>query len=118
MVVAPDYIISRERVDEGGEATGYEAMQQLLKLDPRPDGVFCFNDPTAMGAMKAILDAGLRIPRDIAIAGSGNVRYTDFLRVPLTTVDQDSATIGARAAQLALTQLKSRKAHTNQESFA
>jgi LacI family transcriptional regulator len=52
--------------------------------------------------MRAILDAGLRIPEDIAVVGCGNVLYSDFLRVPLTSIDQDSAAIGRHAAELAL----------------
>jgi LacI family transcriptional regulator len=52
--------------------------------------------------MRAILDAGLRIPEDIAVVGCGNVLYSDFLRVPLTSVDQDSSAIGRIAAELAL----------------
>jgi LacI family transcriptional regulator len=70
--------------------------------------VFCHNDPTALGAMKAILDAGLKIPEDIAIMGCGNVRYSDCLRVPLTTIDQDCEAIGERAARLALNLLESK----------
>ena len=45
-------------------------MQQLLKGRPRPDGVFCFNDPVAVGAVRAILESGLSIPEDIAIVGA------------------------------------------------
>jgi len=52
--------------------------------------------------MQAILDAGLRIPEDIAVVGCGNVLYSHLLRVPLTTVDQNSQSIGEQAAQLAL----------------
>ncbi len=85
-------------------------MQKLLALHPRPDAVFCFNDPTAMGAMRAILDAGLRVPQDIAVAGAGNLRYADFLRIPLTSVDQDSYGIGVGAARLALRMIESKTA--------
>lgn len=88
--------------DDRGEPGGYEAARKLLSTNPRPDGIFCFNDPIALGAMRAILDAGLRIPEDIAVVGCGNVLYSNFLRVPLTSVDQDSATIGRHAAELAL----------------
>jgi LacI family transcriptional regulator len=80
-------------------------MKKLLSLRPLPDAVFCHNDPTALGAMKAILDAGLKIPEDIAIMGCGNVRYSDCLRVPLTTIDQNCEAIGKRAAKLALNML-------------
>lgn len=55
-----------------------------------------------MGAMRAILDAGLRIPEDIAVVGCGYVKYSGFLLAPLTTVDQDSAAIGKYSAELSL----------------
>ena len=88
--------------DDRGATGGYEATKKLLALKKPPDGIFCFNDPIALGAMRAILDAGLRIPEDVAVVGCGNVLYSDFLRVPLTSVDQDSAAIGRLAAELAL----------------
>jgi LacI family transcriptional regulator len=88
--------------DDRGEPGGYEAAKKLLRLKRVPDGIFCFNDPIALGAMRAILDAGLRIPEDIAVVGCGNVLYSDFLRVPLTSVDQDSSAIGRHSAELAL----------------
>jgi LacI family transcriptional regulator len=82
------------------DATGYDAMRQLLAVDPPPDGVFCYNDPVAAGAIKAVLESGLRVPQDVAIVGAGNVHYSDLLRVPLTTVDQSSSLIGETAALL------------------
>ncbi len=88
--------------DQRGEKGGYEAAKQLLAAETRPDGLFCFNDPSALGAMRAILEAGLRIPEDMAVVGCGNFSYSDFLRVPLSSVDQGSETIGRRAADLAL----------------
>jgi LacI family transcriptional regulator len=96
MTIHPDYIVSGQY----GDNTGYEAMRELLKASPRPDGVFCYNDPVAAGAVKAILEAGLRVPEDIAIIGAGNVHYSDLLRVPLSTIDQSSSTIGEAAADL------------------
>jgi LacI family transcriptional regulator len=101
----PDYLIAREHGDDASDRSGYEAMRKLLEIAPRPDAVFCYNDPTAMGAMEAILEHGLRIPEDIAIVGCGNVRYAGFLRVPLTSIDQQSEDIGDRSAKLALTQI-------------
>ena len=104
MAAIPEHIVSiGNSGDDRGEPGGYEAAQKLLSTKQRPDGIFCFNDPIALGAMRAILDAGLRIPEDVAVVGCGNVLYSDFLRVPLTSVDQDSAAIGRIAAELALT---------------
>jgi LacI family transcriptional regulator len=88
--------------DHLGERGGYEATSKLLTNKIRPDGIFCFNDPVALGTMRAILDAGLRIPEDVAVVGCGNLSYSDFLRVPLSSVDQGSLTIGKVAAALAL----------------
>ena len=106
----PEFLIVRERGDDSSDRTGYDAMRKLLSLSPPPDAVFCYNDPTAMGAMEAIFERGLRIPEDIAIVGCGNVRYAGFLRVPLTTVDQQSEEIGDRSAKLALAQIEAKGA--------
>jgi LacI family transcriptional regulator len=101
----PAYITSGQY----GDNTGYQAMQQLLKTDPRPDGVFCYNDPVAAGAIKAILEANLRVPEDIAVIGAGNVHYSDLLRVPLSTIDQSSTVIGETAADLLAQCMDSRR---------
>ncbi len=106
LVVPSAYIVCKTHGDDAGDSTGYLAMKELLRLKPLPDGVFCYNDPTAMGAMKAIIEAGYRIPEDIAIVGSGNVHYANFLRVPLTSIDQNSELIGEHAANLALNLVK------------
>jgi LacI family transcriptional regulator len=105
----PKYVISREHVDADSDVTGYDAMNHLMALNPPPDGVFCFNDPTAMGAMQAALERGLRIPQDVALVGAGNVRYARFLRVPLTSIDQQSEEIGDRAAKMALKLIESER---------
>ena len=108
MQVPSEYYLSEPYADDSGDVIGYDMMRSLLKLTPSPDGVFCHNDPIAFGAMKAVLDAGLRIPDDIAIIGCGNVRHSDRLRVPLSTIDQNSAAIGERAAKLALSLMESK----------
>ena len=73
------YIVDAGYQDE----SGHEAMRSLFSIhSPMPDGVFCYNDPVAIGAMRAIAEAGLRVPEDIAVAGAGNVHYSDFLAVP------------------------------------
>jgi LacI family transcriptional regulator, galactose operon repressor len=105
MTIHPDYIVSGQY----GDAGGYEAMRKLLHTRPRPDGVFCYNDPVAAGALKAIFEAGLRVPEDIAIVGAGNVHYSDLLRVPLSTVDQSCPEIGEMAATLLSAAMESKK---------
>jgi LacI family transcriptional regulator len=97
-----DLVVSRAHGDDLGDVSGYRAMQRLLRLRKRPDGVFCNNDPTAMGAMRAVLEAGLDVPGDIAIVGCGDVHYAKSLRVPLTSVAQQPNVIGRRAGELAI----------------
>jgi LacI family transcriptional regulator len=102
-LAAPEeYVVLRERFEETGDVAGFQAMQELLLLDPRPDAVFCYNDLTAVGAMEATLQAGLRVPEDIAFIGCGNFRYADYLRVPLSSIDQGTAELGRIAGEFAL----------------
>jgi len=93
--------VREEFIVEAGhdDAAGFAAMQRLLALKRRPDGVFCFNDPVAAGAMRAILGAGLSVPRDVALIGVANMHYSDLMAVPLSTVDQNTGQIGRQAAQ-------------------
>ena len=109
----PAYITSGQY----GDNTGYDAMRELLKVSPRPDGVFCYNDPVAAGAIKAILEANLRVPEDIAIIGAGNVHYSDLLRIPLSTIDQSSSAIGESAADLLVNCMNTRKSPPAHQVF-
>ncbi len=103
--VCPGYVAPGGSSD----AAGYEAMRRLLAVTPRLDGVVCYNDAVAVGAIKAILESGLEIPYDIEVVGAGNVHYSDILRVPLSTIDLNSSTIGRRAAELLLDMLEANK---------
>jgi len=104
-----DYVVRRNYVDTETTRQGMEAMRLLLERDPKPDGVFCFNDPLAIGAMTTILEAGLRIPEDIALIGCGNLPNNDCLRVPLSSIDQQSQLIGQRAAELVLSLIEAKQ---------
>lgn len=106
--IVDDYVITECKGDVETRQRGATAMRQLLMLKPRPDGVFCFNDPLAMGAMHHVLDQGLRIPEDVAIIGCGNLHYDDSLRVPLSSIDQHSQRIGEEAARVTLSILNSK----------
>jgi LacI family transcriptional regulator len=101
LTMPSNYVVGARYVD----SSGYSAMRKLLQVDPIPDGVFCYNDPVAIGAMKAISEAGLNIPEDIAVVGAGNVHYSDVLAVPLSTVDQGTVQIGRQAAELLMEQI-------------
>lgn len=110
--VNESYIMRRAHGDDSSDVSGYEAMNLLLDLDKPPDGVFCYNDPMAMGAMKATVERGKRIPRDVAMIGCGNLFYDSLLRVPLSSIDQESQMIGERAAKLALALVNGKHSHS------
>ena len=101
-----EFVLSNPNLNHSAEDAvddaGYKMMRKLLKGRSRPNGVFCHNDVVAIGAMKATLDAGLSIPKDIAFVGFDNVRYSKYLQIPLTSVDQSTERLGVVAAQLAL----------------
>jgi LacI family transcriptional regulator len=101
--VPESYVIAAgETADSDGETRGRMAMEKLLALKPRPDAVFCFNDTVAAGAMDRALEAGLRIPQDMAVIGCGNYHYSSLLRVPLSSIDQRAGQIGERTARMIL----------------
>ena len=87
------------------ESDGYRAMKKLLSVRPKIDAVFAANDPSAIGAMKAIWEADLRVPDDIAVVGVGDIALSDLLRVPLTTVGWSRRDQGRHAAELLLNSL-------------
>jgi DNA-binding LacI/PurR family transcriptional regulator len=92
------------------EAGGYSAMRTLLAL-PRtqiPRAVVAVNDPAAFGAIKAIQEAGLIIPGDIAIVGFSDDIRAALMPIPLTTVRQPAYEVGKRAAQKLLALIEGR----------
>ncbi len=97
----PEYIISAgDSSESDGETRGRRAMEAILALKVQPDGLFCFNDTIAVGAMFKAFEAGISIPKDLAIVGCGNYHYSSKLQVPLTSVDQRAVEIGERTARM------------------
>lgn len=78
-------------------ADGYTAATELLALDPRPDAIFCFSDLLAMGAMRAVFDAGLNVPDDVAIIGIDDIEEGRYSRPSLSTVSLDTSFIAEQA---------------------
>lgn len=113
----PEYVVKVRTGDRDAHRSGAEAMSKLLSLRTRPDGVFCYNDPIAIGVIDTILDAGLRVPEDVAVIGCANLHYDAWLRVPLSSINQRSSTIGERAAKLALSLIESKNAREPQRIF-
>ncbi|MFU8853599.1 LacI family DNA-binding transcriptional regulator [Micromonospora sp. SL1-18] len=81
-------------------ADGAEAMRALLAAGARPDAVVCFNDTLALGAMRALHDAGLRVPDDVAVVGFDDIEDGRFSVPTLTTVAPDKADLARIAVDL------------------
>lgn len=74
--------------------SGYEAMLKLLNTRPRPDAVFVASDVVAIGAMLAIKEAGLRIPKDIAVVGFDDIPLAEYFDPPLTAIHTPAFSLG------------------------
>jgi DNA-binding LacI/PurR family transcriptional regulator len=80
------------------ESCGHEAAQQMLADDNPPTAIFCASDLSAIGAMKAVAEAGLSVPRDVSIMGFGDFRVSEFLHPGLSTVRLPLEELGRTAA--------------------
>ena len=80
--------------------TGYLDAQRLLSLPDPPTAIFAANDQSAIGAMNAVLAAGLRVPGDISVIGFDNIPETSFTSPALTTIDQSVFEMGYKATEM------------------
>jgi len=85
---------------------GFDAIKVLVEQEPQITAVFCYNDLLAMGALQGCKALGLRVPEDCAIIGFDNIRYTEMVTPPLTTVHVDKYEIGVQATGLLLDMLE------------
>lgn len=86
---------------------GIMAAYKLLEMEEKPDAIFAFNDPTAIGAMKTLQKCGYKIPEDIAVAGFTQSRMAMIIEPNLTSVEQPTFEMGKVAAELMLEQIRS-----------
>lgn len=101
-IVNPDLIVSVDNKNRDGftEQNGYEAMKQILAMDPVPDACFCSSDIQAIGALKAMHDTGMQIP----IMGFDDLRFSEFLG--LSSMKQPMYDMGWLAMEKLLSRLE------------
>ncbi|QCJ44735.1 LacI family transcriptional regulator [Bacillus sp. S3] len=104
-------LIDESLIQEGGYLLedGYSAAQKLLAFENRPTAIYGGNDNVAIGALKAVQDAGLRVPEDIAIVGFDDIDMARYTNPGLTTIHQPRYEIGKRAMDLLLKKIKKEK---------
>ena len=86
--------------------SGYSAAKKFLVLPNVPTAIFAANDFMALGAIYAIQDAGLNVPKDIAVVGYDDRDFASFSKPTITTVCPPSFEMGKLAAQLIVDQLE------------
>ncbi len=88
---------------------GYKPMQALLEKTRDFTAVFCFNDIAAIGAIRALKDAGLSVPGDVSVVGFDDIQSAAYATPSLTTVRQPLAEMGKRGAQALLERIAHRE---------
>jgi LacI family transcriptional regulator len=109
LVVRPELTILLTR-DQTSPELGYPVVQQLLACHRRFTAMVCFNDVAAIGAIRALHDAQLRVPQDVSVVGFDDIPQAAFQTPSLTTIRQPLHEMGRLAAHLLLDHLHSQKA--------
>lgn len=108
LVVPVEHVL---QLPGGGPAQGVAGVEYFLSLPVSPSALVCFNDMVAIGALKALQQAGRRVPDDFSLTGFDNIVFSEFTQPPLTTFDQPKRYIGSEAARLVLELLNSPLEH-------
>jgi len=102
--ISPNYSsISKPLINEHGS---YKEVKRIIESGNKYTAFIAGNDSLAIGAIRAINEAGLRIPEDISIIGYDNIPVASILKTPLTTVEQPKFELGSKGAKRLLTILK------------
>lgn len=98
-----------ERYAEAGgmsEESGYAATRRLLALDEPPTAIFAFNDISAVGALSAAADAGVRVPAQLSLVGYDNTYLARVRHISLTSVDNGNYAVGVQAGRFLVDRLE------------
>jgi DNA-binding LacI/PurR family transcriptional regulator len=96
---------------------GFQAAQRLLAARPDVDAIFCFNDLLAFGALRALREAGRRVPEDVAVVGFDDVEECAFSNPQLTSIAPDKAAVAEAAVSLLLQRMGSDQPMEPREVF-
>ena len=98
---------------DGHVVGGERATHALLDRTPAPTGVLCYNDLTAIGAIRAVRARGLRVPGDVSVVGFDDIDLAAYVEPPLTTVSQGIVDIGHAAVALLLEAIRTGTHHVD-----
>jgi LacI family transcriptional regulator len=112
--ISPDRVVQIEDNIPTPEL-GYRVTKRLLNSGKRFTALFAFNDISAMGAIRAIHEHGMRVPQDISVVGFDDIESAAYQNPGLTTVRQPLRAMGKAAAQTVLRHITGKEAHNNTE---
>lgn len=95
-------LVAQLQGDSPSPQPGYEATKRLLASHKRFTALFAFNDISAMGAIRALREAGLRVPKDVSVVGFDDIESAAYQNPALTTVRQPLRKMGRIAAEILL----------------
>jgi DNA-binding LacI/PurR family transcriptional regulator len=81
---------------------GMDALPVLMALEEPPSAIFCYNDMTAIGLVHAARQAGVDVPRELAVVGFDDIPLASYVSPPLTTIAQPKTQMGRRAIEMVL----------------
>lgn len=102
IAIAPELLFEGDFTQE----SGYRCMQQLLALPKRPSAVMIASDTMAAGALLALRERGVDVPRELAVVGFDDLPTSAYTTPPLTTMHQPTDELGATAVRLLVAQLE------------
>lgn len=94
--IPPEYVVQAQGSDPD---KGVAPLESLLDLPNRPTAIICFNDMLAIGVLKALRQAKIKVPKEISVTGFDNIVFSGYTYPALTTFDQPKRSIGVKAAE-------------------
>jgi DNA-binding LacI/PurR family transcriptional regulator len=94
---------------------GQRAGERILAARPLPEAIFCGNDLLALGVLRVLLQAGVRVPEDVALIGYDDIEFTAAAAVPLSSVRQPTYQLGKIASELLLDECDNPTGHAHQQ---
>jgi LacI family transcriptional regulator len=104
-IYRPDYVFTGRFTAEDG----YILMKQALTRNDRPTAFFIASDSMAIGALRALHEAGVRVPKDMSLVGFNDIPTSAFVQPPLTTVKVHTEFMGETAVELLVERLSTKR---------
>ena len=91
-----------------------EGVNNLLSLRTRPTAIFCYNDMSALSALRVSFERGLRVPDDLSVIGFDDLFFASYLQPPLTTIRQPRREMGQQAMEMIVALLAGKEIRSRQ----